>query len=164
MGGPQNKTQRAAGGRWAPGSSGNPGGIGRHVKTLRARIREATRDGEELIELHLKVIRDEITQEVPVKVGEAYELAKVHPSIKDKQSSAGWLADRFWGKAPDKIEISDADERAAELRSMARSELVAAVVANLSREELEAAIAARAEEAADNADISARADEPEEKP
>jgi hypothetical protein len=61
-----------------PGQSGNPGG---RPKGLVRRIREETRDGDELVEFMVRVFRDE---DAPRR---------------DRIAAVEWLADRGWGKA-----------------------------------------------------------------
>ena len=71
-----------------PGQSGNPGG---RPKGLVSRIRQQTREGEELVDYMLRVFRDE------------------NASRRDRMQAADWLADRGFGKPtqPTRQEIVD---------------------------------------------------------
>lgn len=121
MGGPRNKTSRTAKGTFAPGSSGNPGG---RPKGVAARIREQTNDGEEMIQKFLGTMRGEELSDVVTSQG----IVQIGPSAKEKLDASKWLGDRLWGKAPDRIEISEVEQRAERFRSMSRDELAAAIL------------------------------------
>lgn len=70
---------------WPKGVSGNPGGGA--ARRFAARIRKATRNGQDLIEV-------------------AYAIAMSGKSEdKDRLAAVKWLADRGFGKAPITIEI-----------------------------------------------------------
>lgn len=122
MGGPHDKNERTAKGRFAPGVSGNPGG---RPKGIAAKIREKTNDGDEMIDLFLRVMRGEEMSDAmggqgPVQIG---------PSHKDKLDAAKWLDIRLNGKPVDQIQISETEERAQKYLRMTREELAAAIVA-----------------------------------
>lgn len=125
MGGPHTK-KRTAKGRFAPGSSGNPGG---RPRGLAARIRDLTKDGQEMIDLHLQVLRGKIRQEHVVGTQDGPQVVEIGPSVKDRQASANWLGDRLWGKALDRVEVSELDKRAEKYAAMTREELLAAITA-----------------------------------
>jgi hypothetical protein len=74
------------------GVSGNPGG---RPKGLVRRIREETRDGEELVDFMLRVLRSE---------GE---------STRTRVEAASWLADRGFGRPQQTTLVGVADEQAS---------------------------------------------------
>lgn len=93
---PQNK------GRFRPGVSGNPGG---RPKGFGDRIRMLTRDGEELIEIALKVARGELSVVKATKDGNF----DVLPTAKERLDAIAWLGDRGWGKAAQPVEVTGED-------------------------------------------------------
>lgn len=82
------------------GKSGNPGG---RPKGFGEYIRKQTKDGQELVDFHLRVLRGEETQQVATKDGPV----ECGPSIRDKQNSSDFLADRGWGKVPQPVSADD---------------------------------------------------------
>jgi hypothetical protein len=94
------------------GASGNPGG---RPKGLVRKIREETRDGEEMVEYMLRVARDE-DEATKVRV-EAYT----------------WLADRGFGR-PTQAEVRFSGD------AMTESETVRELATRFSRDELDAMI------------------------
>lgn len=56
-----------------------------------ARIRQLTRDGEDIVEFFARVMSDP------------------KQNIKYRLQAAQWLADRLWGKAPDVVQIEPGD-------------------------------------------------------
>jgi hypothetical protein len=95
---------RPVGRPFEKGQSGNPGG---RPKGLAKRIRAETRDGEELVEVMLGVLRD------------------ASAARKDRMQAATWLADRGFGKPVQTIsaEVDEAEQRRLELASMPDPEL-----------------------------------------
>jgi hypothetical protein len=83
--------------RWVPGQSGNPKGAPSRVNTLASRAREATRNGEELIEFMVNVMRGEPMS----RKGRVPQL----PRPEMRLTAAEWLADRGWGKAREIVEL-----------------------------------------------------------
>ena len=81
---------------WRRGQpSPNPGG---RPKGLASLVREQTKDGQELVEFMLKVLR-----------------SKRHP-LRYKMEAVGWLADRGYGKALQQTEISGPDAEPLTIR------------------------------------------------
>lgn len=80
--GPQ-KSRTAGLTPWRKGQSGNPGG---RPRGLASRVREATRDGEDLVEFMLNVLN-----------------GKIKATPRDRIESAKWLADRGFGRS---VEVS----------------------------------------------------------
>ncbi len=76
----------ATGKGFRPGQSGNPGG---RPKGLGAYIRAQTRDGEELVDIALEIVRSKA-------------------NVRRRIEALHWLADRGWGKA-----LESVDHRAA---------------------------------------------------
>lgn len=74
--------------KWKPGQSGNPGG---RSKGFASAIREATKDGKELIDFFTKVLRDE------------------DEDVRNRAIAASWLSDHGFGKAPQELKIGGAE-------------------------------------------------------
>ena len=72
------------------GVSGNPGG---RPRSLAPYIRETTSNGEELVDLMVKVMRGE-------------SINGMKPRIKDQIDAATWLSDRGFGKPLTQIEAT----------------------------------------------------------
>lgn len=92
---------------WKPGQSGNPGG---RPKGLASLVREETKDGKELVEVMLKIVRGELTSTETYldKKGQPHEV--VHePAPRDKIEAVKWLADRGFGKVMESIEVTSPD-------------------------------------------------------
>ena len=91
-------------GRFAPGSSGNPGG---RPKGLAARVREQMPE-EELVAAQIKVAK-------------GLKVAGQKPTIRDMLQAREWLTERGWGKAAafapiegeNPLELSDIDRSVA---------------------------------------------------
>ncbi len=81
---------RGPGVRFKPGQTGNPGGRPK-TKGFPERIRQATRDGEELIEVALQVLRD------------------TELSASTRLKALEWLGDRMLGKAPQLVAVEQVD-------------------------------------------------------
>jgi hypothetical protein len=75
-------------GRFSPGISGNPGG---RPKGIATRIRAETRNGEELADFMLSVLRDD------------------SEPTRTRMEAASWLADRGFGKPTMRQELSGPD-------------------------------------------------------
>lgn len=100
---PENKgasggPKRDAKGRLLPGSSGNPGG---RPKGLAAKVRAETRDGDELVEFHLAVLRGEIDTTV-IANGVPTEIPA---PLKERLTAAAWLAERGFGKPEQSVKV-----------------------------------------------------------
>ncbi len=103
MGRPQNSRRSArkpVGRPFEKGKSGNPGG---RPKGFASWIRDETREGAELVEFSLKVLR-----------------GKIRASLKERQRARDWLADRGWGKAVQAIELSGPDGSPVQSVDLAR--------------------------------------------
>ena len=70
---------------WLPGVSGNPGG---RPKGLAELVRAETRDGAEVVEFMLRILRG---KRQPMRL---------------RMEAAAWLADRGFGKALQQMELS----------------------------------------------------------
>jgi hypothetical protein len=111
---------RMVGRPFPKGVSGNPGGRPKSAGLV-ARIREETRDGEEIADFMLSVFRDESA------------------SRRDRMEAASWLTDRAYGRAAQtvrqEVEVP-AGVSFAELTDEQRQALLARITAR--RAELEA--------------------------
>lgn len=83
--------------RFAPGVSGNPGGRPKGSSSLRRYALMRTRQGRELIDHALKVLRGEETDVVVLKNGAI--IKDVPPGLKSKAWATEFLADRMLGKS-----------------------------------------------------------------
>ena len=69
-----------------PGQSGNPGGRPKAVSTVAVQIREQTRDGREIADFMLSVLRGP------------------RRKVSDRMQAATWLADRGFGRPAQSVE------------------------------------------------------------
>ena len=69
-----------------PGTSGNPGGRPKGAAGFAERIRQATKEGQDLMAWALAIARN--------------------PKAKDRMAAIKWLGDRGWGTAPQEITIT----------------------------------------------------------
>jgi hypothetical protein len=95
---------------WTKGTSGNPAGTSRRqqsaARALAMRIQQETRDGAEVVDFALAVLRH---GGVNQGSGAAmHGLGEV--TLTDKRWAADYLTDRGWGKAPQTIEIQTEGE------------------------------------------------------
>jgi len=93
-------------GKWKKGQSGNPGGRPRGFKGLAKYIQNHTKDGQELVDFMMKILRGQIieTDLLDADTG----LPVVHaPKLQDRIGAAGWLADRGFGKPVQSVELAD---------------------------------------------------------
>ena len=81
---------------WKPGQTGNPYGRGVSFISLAARVRHATRDGDEIVSLFLEVFRGE---PIAMPGGRTQR-----PTLEQRLQAAAWLCDRGWGRAREIIE------------------------------------------------------------
>jgi hypothetical protein len=94
---------------WKVGQSGNKSGRPGGCAGLAKLIREETRDGQEMVDFALSVMRGELKAVVQIK-GVAIE---VGPPLSLRLEAMKWLSDRGYGKVPDVV-VEDSVE-AAEL-------------------------------------------------
>jgi hypothetical protein len=96
-------------------------------KSLVKMISHFTAEGEELVIHALRVLRGEMIATIVNTKGDTLEIG---PSIADQAEARKFLADRLWGRAPEKIEIgalgSTADD-APDLSALTPDELKAAL-------------------------------------
>lgn len=97
-------------GLFLPGESANPGG---KPKGLREYIRERTNNGKDLLEIFISIAKGEpqrIPKTMKLAGGEIVELDlptdALIPDMDQRHRAALYLADHFFGKAPDKIELT----------------------------------------------------------
>lgn len=95
-------------GRFKPGQSGNPGG---RPTGLAARVREATRDGADIVAFYLEAFEGKL---VPVTTESSVKEKALAADVREK--AASWLADRGFGKATQPLEHSGADGGQLEIR------------------------------------------------
>lgn len=69
-------------------------------------VRAQTKDGAELVKLHLDIIRGILTVTRYTAEGAPYEAVA---SIKDRLEAAHWLADRGFGKVTEQVSLSGPD-------------------------------------------------------
>jgi len=86
-----------------PGFSGNPGG---RPKGLASLVRSKTKNGKELVDLMLKIMRGKLTVTRYTSEGVKYEQT---PSIQDRQKALEWLADRGFGKCDSVVSLQNPD-------------------------------------------------------
>ena len=85
----------AKGIRFGEGQPANKGG---RPKGLASMVRELTKDGRELVNLNLQIMRGKLTVTRFDSEGNAHD---VGPSIQDRQRAIEYLTDRGFGKAID---------------------------------------------------------------
>lgn len=116
---------------FAKGTSGNPGG---RPKGLAKKIRGRTKNGLELVEFALAVLRADVDKLRPSDIDDeewaelspaarmrlSFELA---PSIKERLTAAQYLTDRGWGKATEKIELSGPEGGPIETKGQVKSDV-----------------------------------------
>lgn len=101
------KRNRGRGKPWPKGVSGNPGGRVAGIAALREYLAEKTNDGRMLADFHLTVAFEPLPKLTGPK-----GVVELEPTLKERQDSVGWLADRLWGKAIQQAEVSGGDGEA----------------------------------------------------
>jgi hypothetical protein len=110
---------------WKPGESGNGFGHAVISRSLAAYARKRTRNGRELVDFMLNVMRGE---PLPVRATRSHRARYPQtPKVEHRMVAAQWLADRGWGKAKELIELQgDAtttpEQRLALLRRLSDDE------------------------------------------
>lgn len=91
--------------RWKPGQSGNPNGRPPAAKGLAAAIGKVTRDGKEIWEFWLAVMRADKSVSTPLVNAEGEPITDkegntifIPPSVKFRLLASELLAKRRWGK------------------------------------------------------------------
>ncbi len=109
---PEYPAEAREGGRWtAGGPSPCPGGRGLANTRFARRVREATKDGGDIVDFHLEVLGGtaKMNEVVSVKdVGPV--LFERGPNITERQMSAKALREWGWGKALPSSQMVDPDE------------------------------------------------------
>ncbi|MCR4338788.1 MAG: DUF5681 domain-containing protein [Gemmatimonadaceae bacterium] len=86
---------------WKPGQSGNPGG---RPKGLARQVRELVgNDGKRLAEFHLAVAT------LDVELLAAANVTAKQVTVRDRQTSVAWLAERGWGKPATFAPVEEGD-------------------------------------------------------
>lgn len=96
------RKRRGPGRPFPKGVSGNPGG---RPAGFTALVRNATKDGQELVEFAVKVFRGETFGRV--KIGKRW--VTIRPGLDMRMDAMRWLADRGFGKPPQPLEGGDPD-------------------------------------------------------
>ncbi|MFN7135391.1 MAG: hypothetical protein ACK4N5_25175 [Myxococcales bacterium] len=91
------------------GVSGNPGG---RPKGFAERIREATRDGEDLLDFALAMLH-----------GKSYGESKQPPGMQFRVEAWKWLAERAFGKPVQGIELTGAEGGPLEVEATKKTEV-----------------------------------------
>lgn len=91
-------------GKFAKGIAQNPGG---RPKGLARLVREQTKDGEEMVNIMLEIMRGThtIEHEAVNKDGEVVTFVS-KPSHKDIRESIEWLSDRGWGRPVETVDLT----------------------------------------------------------
>ena len=113
--------KRGAGGQFAPGSSGNPGG---RPKGLAAYIREKTNGGIACVDAMVSIMDGTMeVEDVIVCDGSPFKIQR-QPSHKERREAAKWLAERGCGKELDPSEVEHHHEMGPNLSALVSSRLL----------------------------------------
>ena len=97
---------------FVPGRSGNPGG---RKKSLAEVVRRQTKDGAEIVQFMVAVMRGQEYEYPGLPPGPHKGVAFL-PTPQERLEAAQWLADRAFGKAPQVVEASvDLDATVAQV-------------------------------------------------
>ena len=100
------------GGRWTKGGpSPCPGGRGLANTRFARRVREATKDGADIVDFHLRVLSGDARMDEVVNVKDSGPtLFERGPNIFERQTSAKSLREWGWGKALPSSQMVDPEE------------------------------------------------------
>lgn len=91
-----NGSRRGPGRPFPPGVSGNPGG---RPHGFAAKVRAATAEGQEPLEVVLRILRGQLMAKA--FVGQEAREVEVPPTIRERFDAARWLVERGYGRAPE---------------------------------------------------------------
>jgi hypothetical protein len=112
---------RGPGGKFAPGTSGNPGG---RPKGLAAYIRERTGGGRDCVDAMVSIMDGSMRVEDVVVADGCPVTVTREPSHKERREAAKWLAERGCGKELDPSEVEHHHEMGPNLSALVSARLL----------------------------------------